>query len=334
MKKVLKIAGAIVGILLLLVAGFLLYFNIKYPDVDPAPVISVEVTPERVARGAYLANNVAVCIDCHSTRDWSKFAAPIIPGTEGKGGEMFDRATAGVPGTIYSSNITPAGIKDYTDGELLRTFTTGVTRKNRPLFPLMPYYAYNNLSREDAYSIIAYVRSLAPIENHVPEGELTFPMSMIVKSIPLKSYEPKPDPDRANTLEYGKYLTAVAACGDCHTPAVKGEPVPGMEFAGGFEFHLPNAVVRSLNITPDDETGIGIWTREDFIARFKAFAAEESRNVPVDSHEFNTVMPWIMYAGMTDEDLGAIYEFLRTVKPVKNQVEKFTVKGSPHVPEP
>jgi mono/diheme cytochrome c family protein len=324
LKKLLKIVGTLVGVLVILILAFVVYFNAKYPDVDPAPDIRVERTPERIARGEYLANSVAVCIDCHSTRDWGKFSGPIIPGTEGMGGEEFSEELGGVPGRIYATNITPAGIADYTDGELLRAFTQGVTRDGRALFPLMPYHAYNNLSQEDAYSVIAYIRTLKPIENAVKESSLNFPMNLIVKTIPLKSYSPKPAPDKSNMLEYGRYMTTISACGDCHTPAVKGEPVPGMDFAGGFEFKAPNGIMRSLNITPDPETGIGEWTREDFIARFKAFEAEESRNVEIEPHEFNTPMPWIMYSEMTEEDLGAIYEYLRTQKPVKNQVEKFT----------
>jgi hypothetical protein len=79
-----------------------------------------------------------------------------------------------------------------------------------------------------------------------------------------------------------------------------------------------------MNITPDKETGIGLWSKELFIQRFKAYANDSLKYVPVSKDDFNTPMPWIMYAGMTDEDLGAIYDYLRTVKPVVNQVERFT----------
>ncbi len=323
MKKFLKILGIALGVVLVLLVMFLGYFNMKYPDVDPAPEITVERTPERIARGKYLANYVTVCIDCHSARDWTKFAGPVTPGTEGKGGEEFNEQAGGVPGRIYASNITPAGISDYTDGELMRTFTTGVTKHNRALFPLMPYLSYNNLSQEDAYSIVAYIRSLEPIKNAVGESKLNFPLNFIVKTIPAKSYQPKPEPDRSNSVEYGRYLSTIGACAACHTPAVKGEPVPGMTFAGGFEFHFPGGTVRSLNITPDEETGIGKWTKEDFIARFKAFTDEGLKDVVLSPGDFNTPMPWTMYGQMTNEDLGAIYDFLKTVKPVQHQVEKF-----------
>ncbi len=323
-KKLLKVLGILVGVVVLAVVAFLGYFTSAYPDVDPAPAITVERTPERIARGKYLANHVTVCIDCHSTRDWSKFAGPIIAGTEGKGGEEFNEQIGGVPGRLFSANITPAGLRAHTDGEILRTFTAGVTRENRAIFPLMPYLSYNSLTQEDAYAILAYIRSLAPIENEVEEGSLNFPVNLIVRTAPKKSFMPSPEPDKSNVIEYGKYLTTIAACADCHTPAVKGEPIPGMDFAGGFEFKFPGGTVRSLNITPDVETGIGKLSPSDFLARFRAFNDSSFLSVTMSPNEFNTPMPWVMYAGMTDEDLGAIYEFLKTVKPVSHEVSKFT----------
>jgi len=131
--------------------------------------------------------------------------------------------------------------------------------------------------------------------------------------------------DKSNTTAYGKYLVTLGSCSDCHTQADKGEPLPGMYLAGGMEFIFPSGIVRSLNITTDEETGIGKWTKEDFIKRFRNYGTEEAKNIPVDMNkDFNTPMPWLMYTGMTDEDLGAIYEYLRTVSPVKNKVERFT----------
>lgn len=323
MKTVLKIVGAIVGLVILAAVAFLIYFNIKYPDVEPAPDITIERTPERLARGAYLANNVSVCIDCHSTRDWTKYSGPIVPGTEGKGGEKFPEGI----GTLVASNITPAAIGQYTDGELLRMITCGVTRDNKAVFPLMPYPMYNKLTKEDAYSIVAYIKSLKPIENKVEESTLNFPLNIIVKTIPLKSYTPSPEPDRTNSVEYGKYLTTISACEGCHTPRDdRGVDIPGMTMAGGNGFPFPGGTVRALNITPDDETGIGKWTREDFIARFKSFMAPEAMQATLAPADFNTPMPWTMYSGMTDEDLGAIYDYLRTMKAVSNRVEKFTPK--------
>lgn len=323
MKKLFKILGIIVSaIILILIAGFI-YFNLRYPDVDPPSNIKVVSTSAKIERGKYLANNVATCLDCHSDRDWTKYSGPMVAGTEGKGGFEFGKEI-GFPGTIYSKNITPYSLKDWTDGEILRAITQGVDKDNKALFPLMPYYSFNSLTREDAESIIAYIRTLKPIENHVNEGELDFPLNFIVKTMPIKTYSPSTPINRSDSLSYGKYLLTIGDCQGCHTPNVKGEPIPGKMLAGGEEFKLPWGTIRSANITPDLETGIGKWTKEMFINRFKSFDSDSARNIHVDSSDFNTIMPWTMFAGMTKEDLGAIYNYLRTVKPVNNNIVRFS----------
>jgi hypothetical protein len=101
-----------------------------------------------------------------------------------------------------------------------------------------------------------------------------------------------------------------------------------LEYAGGFEFPFPNGqVVRSANITPDEETGIGSWAEADFVGRFKFYDNPEGRTIKAESMEYNSAMPWTMFAGMTEKDLTAIYKYLRTIKPIKNKVEKFTSFG-------
>jgi hypothetical protein len=107
----------------------------------------------------------------------------------------------------------------------------------------------------------------------------------------------------------------------------KGEPLPGMRLAGGFEFKFPNGnIVRSANLTPSQETGIGLWTEEVFLGKFKTYRDSAGQNKTVSPNEFNSVMPWTMFAGMTDGDLKSIYRYLTTVDPVEHKVEKFTVK--------
>ncbi len=330
MRKFLIVAASLFVLVVVLIGGYLLYIILKYPDAGPVPSVSVKATPERLARGAYLARHVAVCIDCHSDRDWTKFSGPMVPGTDGKGGFRFDESM-GFPGTIFAKNITPAGIGSMSDGELLYAITTGVSRNRTALFPLMPYQAYDKMPDEDLYSVIAYIRSLAPIQNNVPHTSLNFPLNFIVRTIP-KPHSPQQPPDTANSTAYGRYLANIAGCIECHTERVKGERIPGMEFAGGWTFELPHGSVRSANITPDDETGIGSWTKDLFIAKFKYFAQSDSTNTSVAKMGYNTIMPWTMFAGMTEHDLGAVYDYLRTVPPVRHDVTKFTPRnpaGSP-----
>src|SRR5579863_6947795 len=103
MKKVLKFLGYTLLILILLIAGVLTYIKVALPNVGAAPELTVESTPEKIERGRYLANSVTVCMDCHSTRDWSKFAGPLTDGTLGRGGERFDQKV-GFPGVYFSKN--------------------------------------------------------------------------------------------------------------------------------------------------------------------------------------------------------------------------------------
>src|SRR5690606_2848699 len=112
MKKTFKILGYIFGTFVLLIIIGVAFVNFTFPKVKAAPELTVEKTPDRVARGAYLANHVTVCVDCHSARDFSLFSGPIKPGTLGAGGDKFDH-NMGFPGVFYAKNITPTGISDY-----------------------------------------------------------------------------------------------------------------------------------------------------------------------------------------------------------------------------
>lgn len=326
MKKLLKIFSYLFLVVLVLIGGLLAYLKFALPNVDPATDLKVELTPERIARGKYLANHVTVCMDCHSHRDWSKFSGPLKSGTFGMGGDRFDE-TMGFPGLYFAKNITPAGIGRYTDGELYRVITTGVTKEGRAMFPVMPYPYYGKMDPEDVKSIIAYIRTIPPIVNEVPESMSKFPMNFILNTIP-KNAEPGKIPSKSDKAAYGAYLSNASGCVECHTQVDKGQIIQDLKYSGGREFQFPDgSVLRTPNITPDQETGIGKWTEQEFIKKFKSFS--DSAYVPptVPPGEFNSIMPWTMYAGMTEEDLSALYSYLRTVPARKNYVERFSKAG-------
>lgn len=319
MKKLLKVLAAVVLLILVFVAGVIVYVKTALPNVGAAEDLKVEPTQDRIERGRYLANSVTVCMDCHSTRDWSRFSGPLTEGTLGKGGERFDQAV-GMPGVFFARNITPVGIARYTDGELFRVITMGVSKEGRALFPLMPYPYYGKMDPEDIYSIIAYLRTLAPIENEVPESMPDFPMSIIINTIPKKA-DHQLRPDSGDNLAYGAYLVNASGCVECHTQVANGQIVKELAFSGGREFKFPDGgAVISANITSDKNTGIGNWTKEQFLGRFKIFA-DSSYVLPlVKAGEFNTIMPWTMYSKMNEEDLGSIFEYLQTVPPIEHMV--------------
>ena len=326
MKKVLKVVGIILLVVVAAVAGILIYVKNALPNVGDAENITIDYTPERIERGRYLANHVTVCMDCHSTRDFTKFSGPLVEGTLGHGGERFDQ-TMGLPGVFFSKNITPEGISRYTDGELFRVITAGVTKEGRPMFPLMPYTYYGRMDREDIYDIIAYVRSIPGIKHEVPESVADFPVNFIIHTIPQKGI-PETRPSKDNKIEYGRYLTNASGCRECHTQADKGQIIPELAFSGGREFMFPNGdICRTANITPDKETGIGSWTSELFVQKFKAYTDSTFVLPKTAPGEFNTIMPWTMYAGMEKEDLEAIFAYLQTLTPMNNKVSTFAAAG-------
>ena len=319
MKLVLKIILWIIIIIAAAAIGFYIYVSSSYPDVGKSPDIKVESSQYDIARGEYLANYVSVCIDCHSERDWSVFSGPIISGTEGKGGEIFDEKK-GFPGKFYAANITPYNLKDHTDGEIYRAITTGVNKKGEAIFPVMPYLLYGKMDNEDIYDIIAYVRTLKPIKNDVEESSADFPMSFILPTIPKKG-QPQKRPNKEAGVEYGAYIINAAACYECHTPFDRGQPIKEKAFAGGRKFQMQNGIVHSSNITPDKRTGIGNWSEKMFVVKFHAFA---EGGYPVGENEVNTIMPWTMYAKMDSTDLRAIYHYLMSLDPIHNKVNRFS----------
>lgn len=324
MKKLLKVAAYLLGAVVLLLVCGLAFLQLVFPKVDPAPELTIEYSQERIERGAYLANHVTVCMDCHSTRDFSEFSGPPAPGTLGAGGDRFDHSM-GLPGVFYAKNITPHGISDYSDGELYRLITTGVTNDGRPMFPLMPYSYYGKMDQEDIYDIIAYIRSLPAVASEIPDSKADFPVNLILRTIP-KNGEMTVKPDPADQVAYGAYLVNASGCIECHTQVTpQGVIIPELAFSGGRSFPFPDgSMVTSSNITQCPDTGLGNWDEATFVSRFKQYADSGYVNPKVSPGEFNTIMPWTMYAGMKEEDLKAIFAYLKTIEPIKNEVIKFT----------
>ncbi|MCP9236194.1 c-type cytochrome [Lewinella sp. JB7] len=324
-RKIMKFVAFLVTGILLIAGAVVLYVKTALPDVGPPPEITLDRSPANVERGKYLANHVMACTDCHSQRDWTQYSAPVIPHSVGMGGEVFSHEI-GLPGRYVASNLTPANLGSWTDGEIFRAVTSGVGEGGRALFPIMPYMSFGKLDREDILSIIAYLRSLEPIEHVTEPSRSDFPMNLIVNTIPTEpQFSTRPHP--SDQVAYGEYLVTAASCIDCHTRQEGGEFV-GKPFSGGFKFPLPNnTTVVSANITPH-ETGIGSWTADQFVARFKQYQDTGYVSPVIADGDPQTVMPWVMFSGMREEDLRAIYAYLRTLEPVESRITNFGAPSS------
>ena len=323
MRKLLRIAG----ILALGLAGAggigLGYLYLRKPMQRPASGIRVARTPERIARGKFLFETLADCDGCHSQRDFTRVGGPVVPSGRGRG-NVLSALITDLPGTVVAPNITPdleTGIGRWTDGEKIRAIREGVDRDGRALFPMMPYTAFRNMSDEDVQALVAYLDTLAPVNNPLPTTRLDFPVGLMIKSAP-RPVSNVPPPDRGNPVRYGEYVVQVAGCGECHTPAEKGRPVPGRFLAGGQVFHSTIGTVVSANLTPDNETGTGKWSRDFFQQKFRDYLDYANDGPPkVSGPDGFTLMPWLTFSRLPAGELDAIYAYLRTVKPVRNAVE-------------
>ena len=330
MKTVFKVLGIAVLVVVALAFGAFSWLSVKKPAQRAASAETIERTPERLARGKYLVEHVSACLDCHSDH-LVTFGIPIKPGTEGIGGYIFDKKV-GFPGVVAAQNITQDptdGLGKWTDGEILRAMREGVDRDGNALFPMMPYQHFRYMSDEDAKAIVVYIRTLKPIRNQVPPKHLDFPVNFIAKFIPKPLDGPVTAPDPAKDHHgYGQYLARIGGCYECHTPHDDHNAlVEARPFAGGWQMKGPWGRVFTANITPAPHTFLGQATKEQFIGRFRAFAGFNAANAPAAPKGANTVMPWIAFANMSDDDLGAIFDYLKTVKPDPAVVNTFPDKG-------
>lgn len=325
MKTVFRVLGIVVLVVVALAAVGVSYLSLRKPAQRAASSETIERTPERIARGKYLVRHVTACLDCHSERT-TAYGLPFKYESEGARGFVWDKQI-GFPGVLAASNLTPdpTGLGDWTDGEILRAVREGVDREGNALFPIMPYSHLRSLSDEDAKSIVAYLRTLKPVRYERPKKDLDVPLNFVEKFIPQPlEAAPVAAPDRKDTLAYGKYLVTIGSCIECHTPRDdKEQPIPGMELSGGWEMHTPDFRVVTSNITPHPDNWMGQATKEEFIGRFRAFANFDVATAPAAPKGKNTIMPWISFSGMTDEDLGAIYDYLKSVKPIARKVDPF-----------
>jgi hypothetical protein len=271
-------------------------------------------TPARFARGQYLVNNVLDCIDCHAEHDWTQHDAPVLPNTLGAGQDMT--FLGGLPGQVFAPNLTSdpeTGAGNWSDDQLARSIREGVGHDGRALFPFMPYPDFSHMSDEDLASVIVYLRALPPIKKQRQPTQLIFPVKYLIRSVPQPINAPVPEPDVSTPEKRGKYLVTIAGCTECHTPAdAHGQLLPGMDFSGGFVLEGPWGRVASANIT-SDPSGIPYYD--------EALFTQTLRTGFVRVRKLSQIMPWHTYRGMTDQDLAAIFAYVKTLKPVVHRVD-------------
>lgn len=320
MKTPIKITLIVLGCLaggMLAFAGYVAMRGIPHYPAPEKLTIQVEVTPERVARGLKIAQ--AQCIVCHSNTEGTSLSGKMLPDLP----KEF--------GLAYSANITQHpvhGIGKYSDGELIRIMRTGV----RPDGSYLPIYMpkFLHMSDEDVKSVVAFLRSdnalTKPADVAQKQSEPSFLLKFLTFAVPAfqaPAYPaaPIPEPDTTNMVAYGKYLALGRyECYQCHSADFKTNngmmPEKSEGFFGGGN-PMPNEegkIVRTANITPDNETGIGSWSEAEFTEVLKTGIIKRR----------NTTLryPMFPYTMLEDKEVKAIYAYLRTVPAVKNAVNR------------
>lgn len=248
--------------------------------------VAVTGDPAVIAEGRRLVVSRG-CVDCH--------------GQDLAGGPVLDEP---IIGQIFGPNLTPGqgGIgARYSDDDFERAIRHGVDPQGRQLW-IMPAQEYYFLNDGDVAAMIAYLRSLPPVDKTIPKPQVG-PLGRVlyvtgqVNLLPAEVIDyavRRESPPAGVTVEYGRYLAA--SCTGCHGHGYSGGPIPG----------LPPDTPVPTNITPDPQTGIAGWSEADFIR-----AMREGQRP--DGSAINPFMPWKNFALMNDTELKALYLFLQGV---------------------
>jgi mono/diheme cytochrome c family protein len=331
LRRILKGFAILVGVLVVLVIGLVVFVQLTWdsPVKRAAPQMTAPMDEQTIARGEYLYKYSLNCWGCHGSDGSSSPDEPQAGGLE------FDVTSIGPPGGfgyLYASNITPdpeTGIGAWTDGELVRSLREGLDPEGYLLFPIMEAEWWNGLSDEDALALVAFMRSLPPVHNEVPDSQLSFAAKALIALGVLKPVPPPTAPvtapPRGATAEYGEYLVYHASmCVACHSPR---NPSSGQfdltrPFAGGlFAFPEEGFSTTGSNLTPDVSTGIGDWTEEQFLASMRI-------GIRPDGTVMLPFMPWPSYNRWSEDDLRAVWLFLRTLEPFVHEIPASELTGA------
>jgi mono/diheme cytochrome c family protein len=297
MKKILKwigiVIGGLIGLLLILVAALYLIGGRnqhKTWKIEPEAVV-IPTDAASVARGEHLVRSVAICVGCH--------------GDNLAGKVLINQPSFAV---IYALNLTPgeggAGA-EFKDADFVRAIRHGVDPDGRAL-TVMPAQNFYSMSDADLGAVIAYLRTLPPVNNQLPDPKLGILARVLLATGMIKEKDIFPVeqidhatrpamPEAGVTKEYGDYLVRVGGCHDCH----------GENYAGGVDPNVP----LGANITPGGD--LGKWDEATFMRVIRSGTTPAGRRLSGE-------MPWARYSGMTDDELKAVWLSLAALPALPN----------------
>jgi mono/diheme cytochrome c family protein len=282
-----------------------------------ANTASAEATANLVERGKHVLEATGGCT-CHT--DVKSGGEPLA------GGRPMETPF----GVFYSTNITPdreTGIGAWTDADFLRAMHEGRAPDGSAYFPVFPYPSFTGMSEDDVLALKAYLFSLPPVRkaNRAPDAPPPFSWRIGAWAWQLVFFRPArfaPDPAKPASWNRGAYLsTAVAHCGECHTPRNLAGALDRSQWMIGSEDGPEGELAP--NITPDPDTGLGHWTRTDLVW----FLQTASKP---DGDDSTGLMKEVIESGYThlpESDLQAIGEYLESLPPVRNELVSDDERG-------
>lgn len=291
-KRALIGLGVLVGVLLLALGALIGYGAVAYGRTHERDLypITADTSPEGLARGEYLVENVVACSGCHS----EKLGGGLI-------GKSEEVALGPLRMTLVYPNLTPdeeTGLGAWTDAEIARAIREGLDREGRELY-IMPSQHLRVLSDADVSAVVGYLRSLEPVRHALPPlsanalAKPALAMHLLVPGAvgePITEAQVAPEP---GTVAYGEYLVRLGLCRDCHGQTLQGGKIPA-----------PDALYAP-NLTSTGNPGG--WTEEQFVKTLRFGVTPEGRQLDPEQ------MHWPLYGQMSDDDLGMILQYLQSL---------------------
>jgi mono/diheme cytochrome c family protein len=272
------------------------------------------VTPEEIARGKYIFGATGGC-GCHT----------VAKGPANAGGRKYDAPF----GSVYSSNITPdvkTGIGGWTDEQIMTAIRLGKRPNGERIVPVHPYTSYNGMAEEDLKALVAFLRTVPPVDRPNSPRKISIPLfESVFLPAWLMTFAAKETPPPAapvSGVARGEYLSrAVGHCGECHTPrSAVTMALDNSRFLAGNPKKTGPEGQLVPNITPDKATGLGEWTEEQIVTYLG------TGNRP-DGDVAGGLMGEMIqgtlagYKDLTKPDLQAVAKYLKSIPAVKNKIE-------------
>ena len=283
------------------------YFAILFLLASCTQTPTRERTQSLVERGDYLVNGIMACNHCHTPKD--KAGSPVMARQFAGGVQRFDEVTFTASGANITQDVE-TGIGKWSDADIRRALVDGVRPNGTKLAFIMPYSLYKTLATRDLDAVVAYLRTVTPVNAKVTPP--LYKSEQITYTYP-GAEKPMNENDLRDPVKRGLYLASLGHCMQCH--AERHNDIPDYRAGagkGGRMFKTPTGMARAANITSHSIKGIGAWSDGEIRRALTEGVSRDGRPLAL------TMATYAQYwKRLTDEDLNALVAWLRTLPPLE-----------------